>query len=190
LTARQPVTIIVTVMAVNVRLAVALHALAALAHLDESRTSEALAASVNTNPVVLRRLLARLARAGIVETRPGRDGGFRLARPAGEITIEEVRRAIDGDALFAVHEHPVCAGCAVSRGVKPALASVFAEAEAAAHRALGRVLLSDLLARIEAEGSGRAMGAGRDRGGAARGAGAGSARKRTAARAPQGRRRS
>ncbi len=44
----------------------------------------------------LRTALNSLRRAGILESRRGREGGFRLTRPAKEITLGDIIRAIDG----------------------------------------------------------------------------------------------
>ncbi len=93
-------------MAANSRLTVAVHALAWLA-LAERRgqaplTSEQVAASVNTNPVVVRRSLGDLRRAGLVRTQRGVGGGYSLSRPAAEITLGAVLRAVDGP-LAEVH---------------------------------------------------------------------------------------
>ena len=72
-------------MAANSKFAVAVHALAVIAHHDEQRhTSRAIAGSISTNPVVIRRLLSQLAKAGIVESTHGAKGGFTLAKPAAK----------------------------------------------------------------------------------------------------------
>ena len=64
---------------------VAVHVLTLLAlSAEERRSSRYLAGSVATNPVVIRRLLAQLAQAGLVESAHGATGGFRLARPAAK----------------------------------------------------------------------------------------------------------
>jgi Rrf2 family protein len=44
----------------------------------------------------LENILMQLRHAGLVESRRGADGGYRLARPAGEVTLADVIRAIDG----------------------------------------------------------------------------------------------
>ena len=70
------------------RFPVAAHALAYLAHKGayspaEAAPSAVLAASVPTNPVVVRRVTALLAKAGLIATRPGASGGaWLLHRPA------------------------------------------------------------------------------------------------------------
>ncbi|HEX8852924.1 MAG TPA: Rrf2 family transcriptional regulator, partial [Pyrinomonadaceae bacterium] len=82
-------------MSANSRFAVAVHALTLLAWAGEEPVkSEYLACSVNTNPVVIRRILCALARAGLVTSQTGASGGSRLARPAAEITLREVYRAV------------------------------------------------------------------------------------------------
>ncbi len=139
-------------MAANTRFAVALHLLTALAWLGGVQSSEVLAAgTVNTNPVVLRRILGRLVRAGLVEAHPGKSGGFRLARPASRIRLLDVYRAVDEDGLFAIHDHPEIKACPVSCGIRPALAEVFAETQAALEASLRRTRLSDLVRRIPGE---------------------------------------
>jgi Rrf2 family protein len=44
----------------------------------------------------LENILGELRHAGIVRSHRGADGGFRLARPAGEISIADVIRAVEG----------------------------------------------------------------------------------------------
>ena len=90
-------------MAANSRFAVAVHALALIAWEPDARhCSREIAASVATNPVVIRRLLAQLARAGIVESTHGSKGGFRLARPAAKVTLHDVYRAVEEGGFFAL----------------------------------------------------------------------------------------
>jgi Rrf2 family protein len=141
-------------MAGNTRFAMALHALAALAWMGGARTSAELARSVNTNPVVLRRILARLVKAGVLEAQPGKRGGFRLARSPRAIDLATVYRAVEeDDALLAVHTNPAVKSCAVSCAIKPVLDDVFRDAEAALARSLAGRRLSDVLDRIPGEGA-------------------------------------
>jgi DNA-binding IscR family transcriptional regulator len=78
-------------MSGNSRFPVAVHVLTALAYRDgESLSSTRLAESVRTNPVVIRRLLIRLGKAGLVEAQVGKSGGVRLARRPESITLLHV----------------------------------------------------------------------------------------------------
>lgn len=68
----------------------AIQALVVLAHADCACPSAAIAQNLDSHAVFVRRVLAQLVRAKIVEAREGRDGGYRLARPADQITLAEV----------------------------------------------------------------------------------------------------
>jgi len=132
------------------RFPVAAHALAYLAHMQataaESAVSSAeLAASIPTNPVVVRRVMAMLAKAGLVRTRAGAAGGAWLARPASTITLEGVLRAVGGCARLGVAA-PGVAGCPVGEVIPQAVAAALLAADAAAAERLSRISVADLLA--------------------------------------------
>src|SRR5277367_4251746 len=85
------------------RFAVATHVLLALSlHRGERLSSAALATTVNTNPVVIRRLLGALQRAGLVETTAGKTGGTELSREPSAITLRDVYEAVNEGELFAL----------------------------------------------------------------------------------------
>jgi Rrf2 family protein len=138
-------------MAANTRFAVAVHLLVALAFVGElGGTSEELARSVNTNPVVVRRLLGALAKAGLVTGRGGRSGGYVLARAAGKISLELVFRAVEPDGLLAVHENPANRACQVSCQIKGILGGVFDGAQKAFEQRLRRTSVADLAGQTRA----------------------------------------
>src|SRR5437867_10727690 len=75
----------------NSRFAVAVHVLTLMAWADEEPLkSEQVAESVNTNPVVIRRMLCELAEAKLVVSQTGAMGGSKLARPAHQITLLDI----------------------------------------------------------------------------------------------------
>jgi Rrf2 family protein len=132
-------------MTTSSRYAVALHVLVALAHrAPGSATSEDLAGSVNTNPVVVRRILGALAEAGIVEGRGGRNGGYRLAREPRAITLDKVLRAVEPDGILGIHENAPNRACFVSCAIKEVLGGVFARAEGALLDRLRETTVADL----------------------------------------------
>ena len=76
----------------------ALHALGRLATLPEGTwlASEELSSSTGVARPYLVRIMAALAGHGIIDSKKGAGGGYRLARPAPEINLRDVMRAIDG----------------------------------------------------------------------------------------------
>lgn len=136
-------------MSGNSRFAVAAHVLTALAYeATGSLSSPQLAGSVRTNPVVIRRLVAMLQRAGLVEARAGKAGGVRLARRPESITLLDVFRAVEGGSPFVLPDKPENKACAVSCSMKRSLASVLAETDRAMSKSLEKVRISDLVGEV------------------------------------------
>jgi len=132
------------------RFPVAAHALAYLAHKSAYAPSDALAsavlaASVPTNPVVVRRVTAMLARAGLIATRPGASGGSWLLRKPETIRLDEVLRAVNGCAHLGCP--PAGAkGCPVGQHIPRQVARALKAADHAASEALSKITIADLLA--------------------------------------------
>jgi len=132
---------------VATRFAVALHILLILAtDAPGQTTSGRIAASVGTNPVVIRRLAGQLARAGLVRIRRG-PGGAELARPAEAITLADVWAAMHRPqlALLPAHPGPVSAEERLGREVPGMLRRRLDEAEHAMEAHLAGVTLADLV---------------------------------------------
>ena len=132
----------------------AVHVLAVLAYKDGDPVSSGfLSESVNTNPVIIRRLLGQLQQARLVETRRGPRAGSRLSRSAGRINLAEVYRAISGRRLFAMPRRRPNTLCPVGHCIRAALEPVFFSAEGALERDLGQTTLAALLAAMETAAS-------------------------------------
>jgi DNA-binding IscR family transcriptional regulator len=138
-------------MAANSRLTIAVHVLTwmALAQRQgrEWLTSEQVAASVNTNPVIVRRCLGGLRRAALVQVRHGVGAGWSLARPPGEISLLAVYDAVDPEPLFALHHTEPNQMCPIGRGIRPALTPVYDGVEQALRRELSRISIAGMLDR-------------------------------------------
>jgi Rrf2 family protein len=138
-------------MSASTRFSVAVHLLCALAWLGEQgATSAELAESVNTNPVVLRRVLGQLAEAGLVQGQPGRRGGYTLGKRPERISLRDVYRALGESGPLALHEHPENEACPVSCGIKPLLGGVLERADRALQDELARTRIADLVGRMAA----------------------------------------
>lgn len=116
-------------MSANSRLTIAAHALAWIGLYqrqgNEVATSEQIAGSVNTNPVVIRRLLGDLRRAGLVESRRGAGAGWSLARELDAMTLLDVYEAVEPGPLFAMHRAQPDPECVVGSGIQPALQGIY-----------------------------------------------------------------
>ncbi|MET3927178.1 Rrf2 family transcriptional regulator [Devosia sp. 2618] len=127
------------------RLSLALHA---LVHLhkqpDEAITSATLAQCLMTNPVVVRRVLGELREAGIVGSTKGHDGGWRLLRPASDISLRTVYAAMGESLLIRTESDPGDIQCGIVRTVNSVMGEFIADAEALLAARLERVSIHDL----------------------------------------------
>ena len=129
-------------MAVNTRFATGVHALALLAvEPDVLQTSEDVARKLNTNPVVIRRIFSLLHQAELVSSQKGPNGGSRLARPAKEISLEDIYRALNGGELF----HAANLSGSLATKIESALAGIFRDTEKALREELAKTTLSQLV---------------------------------------------
>ncbi|MDQ2652679.1 MAG: Rrf2 family transcriptional regulator [Chloroflexota bacterium] len=137
----------------DTRLSFALHALLHLAQRPGvSMTSGEMAECSGTHPVVVRQTFAGLREAGIVTSRKGRGGGWQLGRPAAEITLEQVQRALNErvvDVSTSTEDAAGQDGCLVQRVVHGALDDAVAEANRVLDRHLASVTLADLGADVQ-----------------------------------------
>ena len=115
---------------------------------DRKMTSDIIASSIGTNPVVVRKLLQKLKAAGLVEVARG-TGGVSIVRPIEEISLLEVFNAVEGSAgqLFRFHENPNDA-CPVGRSIHQAMDGKLDRVQQAFEDELGAITLSDVVADI------------------------------------------
>ena len=133
-------------MATNSRLASAIHIMSFVAHAgDEGTTSEAIAKSLQTNPVVVRKILKLLEQEGLVALRQGRHGGVGLRHRASRITLGQIYKAVESEAgVFAMRSH-VHEGCVVACAMKRRLRPIFNAATDAVEQALSKTSLAELV---------------------------------------------
>jgi len=134
-------------MSTNCRFAFGVHVMTVLALApEEFFSSERLAVTVNTNPVIIRRLLLDLKEASLVDTHRGPGGGAILSKPAEEITLLDIYRAVSGEVEpFGEHPNEPNRACTVGREIKRVLEDVANQARIAVECQYGSISLQDVL---------------------------------------------
>jgi Rrf2 family protein len=134
-------------MKISSRFTVAVHILS-LVTIENSAlcTSEWIAESVNTNPVVIRRVMGKLKNAGLIQVRRG-TGGAKLHKPLNEITLLDVYRAVEvveEGELFQFHEKPN-PNCPVGANIQAVLELILNRAQEAMEKILDEVTMEELV---------------------------------------------
>ncbi|MFC3582195.1 Rrf2 family transcriptional regulator [Sphingomonas hylomeconis] len=132
------------------RLSGVLHVLLHMAETQSPVTSEAMARAMQSNPVVIRRIMAGLRDAGFVRSEKGHGGGWTIARDLAAITLRDVYAALGSPALFAMGNRTDAPGCLVEQAVNAALNGAYADAEALLLERFGSVTLAGLSADFHA----------------------------------------
>jgi DNA-binding IscR family transcriptional regulator len=128
----------------DIRLSGVLHVLLHMAHHDGPMTSEVLAQAMQTNPVVIRRIMAGLREHGYVASEKGHGGGWTLACDLAKVTLRDVYAALGNPSLLAIGNRTEAPGCVVEQAVNAALGESFDAAEAFLLARLGEVTLAAL----------------------------------------------
>lgn len=137
-------------MKISSRFSIAVHILSLL---DISKgahsTSEWIAGSVNTNPVIIRRLLGQLKKAGLVSVRSGTGGAY-LLKDLAEVTLLDVYRAVDvveEGRLFHIHEEPN-PQCPIGANIQAVLQLILNRAQDAMENILADITMKELVTEL------------------------------------------
>jgi Rrf2 family protein len=140
-------------MKISSRFSVGVHILSLLAMNDNSLcTSEWIAGSVNTNPVVIRRIMGQLKKAGLVQVRSGTGGAY-LLKSLDEITLLDIYKAVDvveEGELFQMHEDPN-PNCPVGANIQSVLMLVLGRAQEAMEQVLKDITMDELVTSLSKE---------------------------------------
>ncbi len=134
-------------MQISSRFTIAVHALICIETFknDYKVTSDFLASSVNVNPVVIRRLLQQLKKAGIVNVIRG-SGGAEVKKPLNEITLLDIYNAVEcvEGELFHFHENPSKL-CPVGKNIHAILDTRLEEIQKAMEQEMASVTIQDIM---------------------------------------------
>jgi Rrf2 family protein len=139
-------------MAANSQFSMAVHVLTLLARAGDGNVkSECIAGSVNTNAVVIRRLLSQLNSAGLVASQTGASGGTRLAKPPAEISLCEIYKAVSCGEVFALHAKAPNQDCPVGKNIEAVLCNLQKEIDRSVGEKLGQYTLATVINEVGAE---------------------------------------
>lgn len=141
-------------MRTSCRFAMAVHILAVLAYKEGDRVSSAsLAGSINTNPVIVRRLLLALQRAKLIDTCKGAGSGSRLNYSPKRIDMAQIYRAVEAAESFATPTRKPNADCPVGHCMREELEKIFTSAQNALEKDLEKTTLADVMDAVKASGA-------------------------------------
>ena len=133
-------------MQISSRFTMAIHMFACIdTFTDQKMTSDFMAASIGTNPVIVRKLLQQLKAAGLIEVSRG-TGGVTVTKPLNEITFLDIYKAVEctpDEELFHFHENPNQA-CPVGRNIHHVLDDKLAKVQEAMEKELATITLADV----------------------------------------------
>jgi Rrf2 family protein len=128
------------------RFTFAVHVMAVLAlEKADCCSSSRLAQTVNTNPVVIRRLLIELQNAGLITTLRGPHGGAILKRKPGKLTLREIHSAVDQGNIFGSHPNEPSPECPVGKRIGKVMQRIQFRANRALEGELEKMTLADVL---------------------------------------------
>jgi len=108
--------------------AIAVHALVYLNHRKESLSSEQIAENVCTHPVRIRRVLAKLKKAGLVATREGQSGGYTFSGKAHAVSLRQIAAALSETAVTVKYRTgDLDMDCAVASGMAAIMDTVYGQ---------------------------------------------------------------
>ena len=123
----------------------AVHALVCLSHNGRSLSSEALAENICTNPTRVRRVMAGLKKAGLVETREGSDGGYRLCADPASLSLRQVAEAVNARFVdCAWRSGDIDRDCAICSGMAGVMDALYRQLNEQCAAYLSRLTVADI----------------------------------------------
>ena len=133
-------------MQISSRFTMAIHMFACIDTFSDTKmTSDFMAGSIGTNPVIIRKLLQQLKASGLIEGLRG-TGGVKITRPLSEITFLDIYKAVEctpDELLFHFHENPN-QNCPVGKNIHKVLDSRLGEVQKAMEDKLAEMTLADV----------------------------------------------
>ena len=130
----------------DTKFSVALHILTMISESKDTLSSQALAESVGTNASYIRKVIALLKNAGLIQSHQGKTG-YQLSKSPKDITLLNIYFAtqeVSHISLFPVHQNSN-SDCPVGKHIQAAVSPLFASAEAQLEKELAQQTLEDVI---------------------------------------------
>lgn len=125
--------------------AIAVHAIVFLNHKQKTLASEALAKNVCTNPARIRKVMAKLKRGGLVETKEGLNGGYHTPEKAGAISLGQICRVLEMDVVSAAWSSgDADMSCQVASGMAGIMDGIYADLDGLCKKRLDEITIQDI----------------------------------------------
>lgn len=124
---------------------IAVHALVYLNHKAQLLSSEALAKNICTNPARVRKIMAKLKKAGFVSTKEGAEGGYRMLKAPQELSLLAVADAVEAKFVTSSwHSGDTDMDCLVASGMAGIMDCLCADLDSICRERLEQIYLSDI----------------------------------------------
>lgn len=133
---------------------VAVHALVFLNHKARVLSSEELAENICTNPARVRKVMARLKKAGLIETKEGAEGGYSFRLPPESVTLRRIGEALNLSFVSSSwRSGDVDHACLISSGMAGVMEEIYGELNEQCKKRLEQITIQTIDGRIFPENS-------------------------------------
>jgi DNA-binding IscR family transcriptional regulator len=139
-------TVVILLKQISTRFSIAVHILSLVAVIPNDCTGDFIAGSVNTNQVIIRRIMGMLKKVGLVDVRPG-VGGATLLKDPDQITLLDIYRAVnvtEDNQLFRLHPNSNIK-CPVGRNIERVLQAELQDAQSVMEQRLAQTTLDQVI---------------------------------------------
>ena len=137
------------VIVTNSSFSIAVHALVYLNHMEKVLSSEELAQNVCTNPVLIRKVMSKLKKAGFVDTKSGNNGGYIFIANADKLTLEQVAEAIDAKFVGSPwRSGDMDKECLIASGMGEVMQNIYRQLDERCKKSLGGITVADIDRKI------------------------------------------
>ena len=133
------------VIVTNSSFSIAVHALVYLNHMEKVLSSEELARNVCTNPVLIRKVMSKLKKAGFVETKGGNNGGYIFIADADKLTLEQIAEAIGANFVGSPwRSGDMNKECLIASGMGEIMQNIYRQLDENCKKSLHGITVADI----------------------------------------------